>query len=965
MYFISGQVCAACPSQGVPWTLIFTGVLAIAVVGLFLRMDMQKWARVASLKGVVNYTQNLALVSLIPIEYPKLYLDAMQFLTKITNLLNVETVGPECHAEWMKNWDIRTLGTLGFFWFVVLQIYVLQDNRLEWFFAHPCRVLLALPVLFPAFFAAWGSSCLFKQHFDAGAPISIMNEETDMFEPARVVSSTATSITVHIEGTSKKDTVTLNFDDERISYDLEVIAKSDCERRHATEVGRKQDRARGNMIRIHYTDDQGDDLEGREAYNNPDEWLVVGDERIVTDLPAFVRGKLLSNKGDRMTLLLLTTGYISISRLAFQTFKTSEDGTFFFDNEIKMTDTTHVAVMCAGGLTVLALTLGVPWWIRAKTRALRREGLLHDPKTRIRYNSLFDSYKTSCADFTFYALSRRGLALLATMFLPHDLPLLTALFQLVLDVVYLALIWRWRPFNAHEVVIPAKLLLRCCRCCCRRSKFRIKTSEVNNAYEMEDKLKSMGLSEEQAWILAQGADLNGDGRYDEEEIKALLLAAQKIMGGSNKSKFEDDGDGTLRVQDTFNVFEIIATVIVIANKIFGILLIPDERGGLGVTLSEGALVGLMMPVVAANVAFGVLLLFHAAVTLRDTMDVDTTDWSTAATDDVVVKLKKLQREIDEAAHAGHGGKADEVRKEFELIKASALQDTRRTRGSRGRIFNAAGEASAEFERELEEAAKARKALENRVLNNVKDDKKKPASGTKDNRKRKKLSSKKKSDKGTKKKKEKEKSSKKRKRARKKMKKIKTKLRAGSMSAADALAAVAALNHNRKKASKKKKKKSKRNVEPRAHEWPVPLDEELGVSEKEWTRLSELCDPNFICPITMELMKEPATTTTTSMQYDRAAIVKCVKKLGCDPLDPEHRLDLEDIVPSVPLRNLIVKFVILNQKGGPGGKKKKKKSSKKKKKNRRVSLDEVLAAKGPKMKGVVRKHTKKKKKKRRD
>ena len=146
----------------------------------------------------------------------------------------------------------------------------------------------------------------------------------------------------------------------------------------------------------------------------------------------------------------------------------------------------------------------------------------------------------------FYTLVRRGLALMATMFLPHDLPLLTSLAQLLLDAVYLVLVWRWRPYLRHEVVVPFRLNRLLCGLCCRRNQFKVKPGENLSAYEMEDRLVAMGLSDDQARQLAVGADLDGDGTYDEDEIRALMLAAKKMSGGS--SKFGDDGDGKLHIQ---------------------------------------------------------------------------------------------------------------------------------------------------------------------------------------------------------------------------------------------------------------------------------------------------------------------------------------------------------------------------------------------------------------------------------
>ena len=78
--------------------------------------------------------------------------------------------------------------------------------------------------------------------------------------------------------------------------------------------------------------------------------------------------------------------------IAFQSFKTDANGRFFYD-DVEMTSTSHIITMVAAGLSVLLLTIGLPLFIRKTTRSLRDKNLLNDPKIRIKYNSLYDSYK--------------------------------------------------------------------------------------------------------------------------------------------------------------------------------------------------------------------------------------------------------------------------------------------------------------------------------------------------------------------------------------------------------------------------------------------------------------------------------------------------------------------------------------------------------------------------------------------
>ena len=73
--------------------------------------------------------------------------------------------------------------------------------------------------------------------------------------------------------------------------------------------------------------------------------------------------------------------------------------------------------------------------------------------------------------------------------------------------------------------------------------------------------------------------------------------------------------------------------------------------------------------------------------------------------------------------------------------------------------------------------------------------------------------------------------------------------------------------------------------------------------------------------------------TTGVQYDRDAIEKWAKERGCDPHDPQHKLELEDVHPNVGFRNLIIKFIKAERaKGSSTGKE-------------HVSLDTLLDAGG--------------------
>ena len=108
-YHELGDACAPCPDvgSGVPPSMIV--LAAVAFVGLvaFVRMDMSRWTKVAALKQVMNFSQVLTITSLVSVQWPPIYRQVQDYLGKLTNIFDVDTVGAECFSPDFAAWDNR------------------------------------------------------------------------------------------------------------------------------------------------------------------------------------------------------------------------------------------------------------------------------------------------------------------------------------------------------------------------------------------------------------------------------------------------------------------------------------------------------------------------------------------------------------------------------------------------------------------------------------------------------------------------------------------------------------------------------------------------------------------------------------------------------------------------------------------------------------------------------------------
>ena len=67
---------------------------------------MTGWTQLASLKQIVNFSQNIMILSLINVLWPAAVGSAFAHVTRVTQLLNLEAIGPSCFGAAL-NWDAR------------------------------------------------------------------------------------------------------------------------------------------------------------------------------------------------------------------------------------------------------------------------------------------------------------------------------------------------------------------------------------------------------------------------------------------------------------------------------------------------------------------------------------------------------------------------------------------------------------------------------------------------------------------------------------------------------------------------------------------------------------------------------------------------------------------------------------------------------------------------------------------
>ena len=110
------------------------------------------------------------------------------------------------------------------------------------------------------------------------------------------------------------------------------------------------------------------------------------------------RATALHNKLRRAFLILAHVAYTTLSTLAFKAFQRGPvdergDTLFYYDTEVVWNDKEHWKSMVLAIGVVAVITVGMPLYLRFKTRSLRRKNLLREPSTRRAYGALYDAYK--------------------------------------------------------------------------------------------------------------------------------------------------------------------------------------------------------------------------------------------------------------------------------------------------------------------------------------------------------------------------------------------------------------------------------------------------------------------------------------------------------------------------------------------------------------------------------------------
>ena len=88
--------------------------------------------------------------------------------------------------------------------------------------------------------------------------------------------------------------------------------------------------------------------------------------------------------------------------------------------------------------------------------------------------------------------------------------------------------------------------------------------------------------------------------------------------------------------------------------------------------------------------------------------------------------------------------------------------------------------------------------------------------------------------------------------------------------------------------------------PRPVHWPNPIILPDGLDDTG-------APDALVCPITQELMREPALVTTSGRTYERSAIDRWIREHGTDPLQRSNSLRLEDLAPNLAVRQMVEEF----------------------------------------------------------
>ena len=281
----------------------------------------------------------------------------------------------------------------------------------------------------------------------------------------------------------------------------------------------------------------------------------------------------------------------------------------------------------------MALLLTV-WLFRGmhlKISVVRKKGMLWTPAARKRLGFLYEAYKTESASFELVSLIRRGATIGLTVML-RNFPVPAGAEQLLISLIYLYCVWKWRPFEWHEATIPRG----CCGC---------------------------GLK---PWLVQD--TFNARQPFAEHFFRsnALHCAATACTLIPAECALQD--------------LEILSTVLQCLNQIFA----------LSIAITGRELTAFMLIVLGFNCIFMIMLIIHLLVCLKKMGGITTLfhkekDWSKENADSVVPRLTELIAESRLAEDTGRKGRARELRRQIEIEQALALSSQSRSGPSVRRI----------------------------------------------------------------------------------------------------------------------------------------------------------------------------------------------------------------------------------------------------------------------------------------
>ena len=156
-YYQWGDDCYLCPK--IPWKLVAMAGMVLATLVAFARWTTPNWTVVAAVKQFVSFSQNLDIVGLISIQWPKIFITIMTAFKVVAADLG-DVASPECWgASW--TWHDRFTSTTASFVGagILLAVFTRTATRWGWRTAE-AKLKRLLLLLFTATYTTTTTLCM-------------------------------------------------------------------------------------------------------------------------------------------------------------------------------------------------------------------------------------------------------------------------------------------------------------------------------------------------------------------------------------------------------------------------------------------------------------------------------------------------------------------------------------------------------------------------------------------------------------------------------------------------------------------------------------------------------------------------------------------------------------------------------------------------------------------------------------